>query len=561
MDDQFARGAKDFVPAPGAEPENFQSLLESYATRQRALRPGDVVRGSVLSLTNSHVLLDIGFKSEGRIPLEQVRREDFFSSLAKGSLLEAVVESLEDQEGYILLSFEKVSKQKFFVEIEAAYLTGRLIAGTITEVVKGGLIVDIGVRAFLPGSQIDLHPVRNPDELLGQRLEFRVIQFNKLRRNIVVSRRAVLEGEQDKLREETLHRLTPGSILEGVVKNITEYGVFINLGGLDGLLHKTDISWGRVCHPADFFQLGQRVRVLVLHHDPESRKISLGYKQLEPDPWKDAAARFPPGAIAEATVQSRAPYGLFVEIEKGIEGLIHKSELSWNTCEEVSLESFRTGARLPVLVLSMDVFARRLSLSLRRTRPNPWEDFQQAHRKNGIIQGTVRGVSNHGLVVEAAPGIFGRVHRSDTTWNRNVQDLAAQFQPGQGVRAVILELNAATQQLTLGLKQLEEHHWDDFFARHRIGDQVEGVVTRRLEFGAFVRLAEGIEGLCHVSEFPDWDAPELERNLRAGLAVQPRIIRLNPAEKKIGLSLRAPVAGTAAPSPGAPPAEKDMLIS
>lgn len=559
MDDQFARGAKDFVPSPGTESENFQSLLESYATKQRALKPGDVVRGSVLSLTNSYVLLDIGFKSEGRIPLEQVRREDFFGNLAKGYLLEAVVESLEDQEGYILLSFEKVSKQKFFDEIEATYLSGRLIAGTITEVVKGGLIVDVGVRAFLPGSQVDLHPVRDPEELLGRCLEFKIIQFNKLRRNIVLSRRAVLECEQDKLREETLHRLAAGCILEGVVKNITEYGVFINLGGLDGLLHKTDISWGRVRHPADFFQLGQRIRVLVLHHDLESRKISLGYKQLEPDPWKDAATRFPMGTIVEATIQSRAPYGLFVEIEKGIEGLIHKSELSWNACEEVSLEGFRPGDRLSVLVLSLDVFARRLSLSLRRTRPNPWEDFQKTHHKNDIIQGTVRSVSNHGLVVEAAPGIFGRVHRSDTTWNRNIQDLAGQFRPGQPVRTVILELNAAAQQLTLGLKQLEEHHWDDFFARHQVGDHVEGVITRRLEFGAFVRLAEGIEGLCHVSEFPNSGAEELDRSLQAGLAVRPRIIRLNPAEKKIGLSLRSPVAGSAI-EPSGRLAEKDARI-
>lgn len=559
MDDQFARGPRDFAPPLGAEPENFQSLLERYATRQRALKPGDVVRGSVLSLTHSHVLLDIGFKSEGRIPLEQVRREDFFGNLAKGYPLEAVVESLEDQEGYILLSFEKVSKQKFYEEIESAFLSGRLVPGMITEVVKGGLIVDIGVRAFLPGSQVDLHPVRDPDELVGRRLEFKIIQFNKLRRNIVVSRRAVLECEQDKLREETIHRLTPGCILEGVVKNITEYGVFLNLGGLDGLLHKTDISWGRVRHPADFFQLGQRIRVLVLHHDPESRKISLGYKQLEPDPWKDAAARFPPGSVVEATIQSRAPYGLFVEIGKGIEGLIHKSELSWNTCEEVSLEGFRPGSRLAVVVLSMDVFARRLSLSLRRTRPNPWDDFQKAHHKNDIIQGTVRTVSNHGLVVEAAPGIFGRVHRSDTTWNRNIQELAAQFKPGQPVRAVILELNAAAQQLTLGLKQLEEHHWDDFFARHRVGDQVEGVITRRLEFGAFVRLAEGIEGLCHVSEFPDTGEEELERGLQAGLAVRPRIIRLNPVEKKVGLSLRPPVADPAA-APVARQAEKDVRI-
>jgi small subunit ribosomal protein S1 len=540
MDDPFAPRAKELPQLSAAEAENFQSLLEHYETKQRALKPGDVVRGTLLSVTNNHVLLDIGFKSEGRVPLEQLRREDIFRSLTPGEIIETVVESLEDKEGYILLSYEKVSKQKIYEEMESAYRSGRLVAGTIVEVVKGVLIADIGVRAFLPGSQIDLHPVRNPDELLGRSLEFRIIQFNKLRRNIVVSHRAVLENEQGKLREKTLQKLAPRTILEGVVKNITEYGVFLNLGGLDGLLHKTDISWGRVHHPADFFRLGQTIRVMVLHFDPESQKVSLGYKQLEPDPWKDAEDRFPPGAIVDATVQSTVPYGLFVEIERGIEGLVHKSELSWNPYEHVSLDSFRAGDRLRAQVLQMDVHARRLSLSLRRTRPNPWDAFQQAHRRNDIVQGTVRSANGSGLLVEVEPGVVGRVHRSDTTWSRNLSEIATRFQAGDTVQAVILELNASNQHLTLGLKQLEDSHWDEFCACHQVGDVVKGCITRRVDFGIFVRLAEGIEGLCHVSEFPEGDNGWHEDRLQVGQAVPTRIIRLNIGEKRIGLSLRPP---------------------
>jgi len=523
-----------------AEFEDFESLLESFEQRQSQLKPGDVVTGKVLSIKDNYVYMDIDLKCEGKIPVDQVRREDFFADLRPGQSLEVLVESIEeDEDGYITLSYEKVSRAKLFDELEVAFLSGRMITGTVREIVKGGLMVDIGVRAFLPGSQIDLHPARNVKELLRQTLDFKIIQFNRLRRNVVVSRRAVLEAQLEKLRQETIVQLYPGQIVTGTVKNITEYGVFMNLGGVDGLLHKTDISWGRVNHPGDYFQLGQKIRVMVLHFDPESRKVSLGYKQMEPDPWKAAEERITPGLNMTGRIQSIAPYGIFVEVERGIEGLVHISEISWGALRpESPLGGYQAGDEVKVQVLAIDVDARRLSLSIRKTRPNPWDAFLRENRRGAILDGKIIAIDEAGLLVEVLPGLVGRVHRFDITWNRDIPNPTRLFKIGSPIRVVVLDFNPTTHRLMLGVKQLEEDGPENFFLKHHKGDLVSGVGTRRADFGVFVQLAEGVEGLCRLSEPGGEAIEEPPPNLELGQEVRMKIVRLNPHSRKIGLSFR-----------------------
>jgi small subunit ribosomal protein S1 len=516
--------------------EDFQSLLDLFEGASTALRPGSLVTGTVLSVKDNYVFVNIDYKSEGKIPLEQLRHEAFFGAITKGMSLEAVVETAEDADGYILLSFEKVGRKKVYEELEACFNTGRSVCGKAIEVVKGGLMVDVGVRAFLPGSQIDLHPVPDLCRLVGQEFELKVIQFNRFRRNVVVSRRALLEDRQLHLRQEILAKLSPGQILEGVVKNITDYGVFLNLGGLDGLLHKTDISWGRVEHPADHFRLGQRIRVMVLHHDRDSNKVSLGYKQLEPDPWKTAAERIPPGTVVTGRVQSYAPYGLFVEVERGIEGLLHRSEMSWNPFDLSFRDRFRPGDPVQVQILNIDVQARRLSLSVRRMLPNPWEQLQGRCRPGDCLEVRVCAADDYGILVEAAPQVVGRIHRSDLSWSRHPGE--APCVVGQRLQAVVLEFNPAAQKLILGLKQLEENAWEKFCSGHQPGELLQGVVTRLVDFGAFIRLADGIEGLCHISEFPEPAEPGPAAFARIGQPVWVRLLKLNPVDRRISLSAR-----------------------
>lgn len=520
------------------EVEDFESLLKSFEQNQATLKTGDVVRGTVLSVTDNYILVDIEYKSEGRIPLDQLRNADVMQDLARGSVIEAVVESIEDEEGYIILSYEKVGRQKLYDELERNFLSGRSQTGVVVELVKGGLTVDIGVRAFLPGSQIDLHPVKDLHSLLGQRLEVKIIQFNKLRRNVVVSRRAVLESYMEKIRLEIVQRLVPGNIVEGVVKNVTDYGVFMNLGGVDGLLHKTDISWGRVRHPADFFQVGDKTRVMVLHFDHEGLKVSLGYKQLEADPWKDADIKYPAGTMVDGRVTSSTEYGVFVEIEKGIEGLVHQSELSWKPEFKYTIHAFRPGSPVKVMVLEIDVQARRLSLSVRRTQPNPWQDFIGQHSAGNVLVGTIRGVNPNGLAVEVGPGVIGRVHKADISWRRAPHESAPHYRLGAQVRVVILEINADKHLLSLGIKQLEEEAWDGYCARHQVGETVEGIVTRVMDFGVFVQLDEGVEGLCHMPEAGAEPADISVSSFQAQQAVRMTILRMNMTERKIALSFR-----------------------
>ncbi|MBN2430854.1 MAG: 30S ribosomal protein S1 [Acidobacteria bacterium] len=518
--------------------EDFQALLESYERSQVSLQSGDIVEGSVLSITDNFVFLDIEYKSEGRIPLDQLKNEEWFDDLERGFRLEAVVENMEDDEGYILLSYEKISKKKLYEEIEKKFQHGETLRGRVISTVKGGLTVDVGVRAFLPGSQIDTMPVRNFTDFIGQDLEFKIIQYNARRRNIVVSHRAIIEARLARTREETIQKLVPDNVIEGVVKNVTDYGVFIDLGGIDGLLHKTDISWGRVQHPADFFRLWEKTSVIVLHYDKENQKVSLGYKQMEPDPWKNADQKYPPGSILEGTLSSLTSYGIFVEIEKGIEGLVHRTELSWDSSRKFPDPSMKPGTPFKVMVLSIDVQSRRLSLSIKRHQPNPWQQFAMTYRRGNIIDGIVRNANKFGLFIEVAPHIIGRVYPSDISWKRDIAESLDLYNPGDSVNTVILDFDPKKQRLTLGIKQLEEDIWDDYFSRHQVGDIVEGTISGLINFGAFVNLDQGIEGLCHISEFTDGIVQDPGDFFNPGQQVRMKIIKMNLAEKKISLSHR-----------------------
>jgi len=519
-----------------SEMEDFESLLENFERTQGSLKPGDTVQGSVLSIKDNFIFLDIEYKSEGKIPLEQLKNEEIYKSLEKGTILEAVVEHMEDNEGYIILSYEKIGKKKLFDELENKFCCGETIQGTIIGAVKGGLMVDIGVRAFLPGSQIDLYPVRNLQEMIGEELDLKIIQYNQRRRNIVVSRRAILESEIDKVRKQTVEQLIPGNIVEGIVKNITDYGIFVDLGGVDGLLHKTDISWGRVQHPADFFQIGLRTPVIILSFDPENMKVSLGYKQMESDPWKGADAKYPPETVIEGRISSVTSYGLFIEIEKGIEGLVHRSEISWDSAHNIPAHQFQPEALVKVMVLNIDVHSRRLSLSIKRTQPNPWYKFSQVYKKGNIIQGKVCNINKYGLFLEVNPSIVGRVFPSDISWKHDIHEAVNLYRLGDTVNTVILDLDSNRQKLTLGVKQLEEDIWDLYFSKHQVGDVVEGSITSVLGFGAFVHLDDGIEGLCHISEYSTQPIESPDEGFCLGQQVKMRIIKMNLSEKKIALS-------------------------
>lgn len=448
-DEQFY---PDGIPPVGMpDAEDFGSLLESFEKVQTILKVGDLVKGTVLAVREDHVLVDIDYKSEGKIPLHPHRSSGLRRELSCGSLIEAVVESIDDERGFVLLSREKAGRQKFFHELERAWLDGRSIPGVITEVVKGGMMVDIGVRAFMPGSQYDFRPPRDPSVLIGQNIEVRIIQFNRDRRNIVVSRRALLEVQLGHVRAEVLARLQTGTILDGTVKNITDYGVFLDLGGVDGLLHKTDISWGRVNHPGDFFQLDQRVRVLVLHFDPKSGKVSLGYKQLEPDPWKDAESRFPPGTVVTGTVTCCTEYGVFAEIAQGVEGLVHRREFSWNGDGPQIAERLQPGVEIPVVVLQLDAQARRLALSVRRTQPNPWEVFARENEIGKVLTGIVRRTNGKGLLVEVAPGLLGKILRSGIEPHGEHPAPGTPFHSGDRLKVVVNVVDIEKQAIGLGL--------------------------------------------------------------------------------------------------------------
>jgi small subunit ribosomal protein S1 len=522
--------------------EDFAAVLESFDREQaaeaaaQAFDDQHIVSGTVIKLTDKHVVVDVGLKSEGLIPIEQVVDHAGQPKLNPGDAVEVVIEREEAEGGY-LLSYEKALRHRVWDTIEKAANEKTNLTGTVLGRVKGGLTVDIGIKAFLPGSQVEVRPVRNLDAYIGQQIEIRVIKLNKKRGNVVVSRKEILEEEQTTKRSQTLEHLEEGSILTGTVKNLTDYGAFVDLGGIDGLLHITDMSWGRLTHPRDLVNVSDEIQVKVLKFDREKQRVSLGFKQLTPDPWLDAVERYPIGARVRGRVLSVTDYGAFVELEQGIEGLVHVSEMTWSKRMKHPSKLVKPGDEVETVILAVNPGDRRISLGMKQLLENPWEHLVERYPAGTTVEGRVRNLTDFGAFIEIEDGIDGLVHVSNLSWTKRVKHPSEVLKKGEKVRAVVLGVEPENRRLSLGVKQLQPDVWETFFAQHRVGDVVHGKVLRTAQFGAFVEIAEGVEGLCHVSEATDTHGVPVK--LDVGQEHDFKIIKMNPDEKKVGLSLRA----------------------
>ena len=516
--------------------ESFAELFEKSTT---TIKEGEVVRGRVLSVDEDHVQIDVGFKSEGLVPTWEFMDDDGTVLVATGDEVDVLVEESEDNQGRIVLSKEKADRLLVWEEISRAYKADAPVEGTVIARVKGGLAVDIGVKAFLPGSQVELRPVRNLEQVVGQKLEFKIIKFNKRRGNIVLSRRALLETERQRLREATLETLAAGQIVDGVIKNLTDYGAFIDLGGIDGLLHVTDMSWGRVNHPSDLFHVGDEIKVKVLKFDPESERVSLGLKQIQPDPWIDALLRYSIGKRIKGRVVSLAEYGAFVELEPGIEGLIHVSEMSWTKRIKHPSKVVTVGDEAEAVVLDVDEKDRKISLGMKQIEPNPWSVIDETYPVGTRVRGSVRNITNFGVFVGLEEGIDGLVHVSDISWTEQIKHPGEKFKKGDVVEAVVLKIDKENEKFSLGIKQLESNPWEEILKRYPVGEEATGEVTNVADFGAFVKLEEGIEGLIYSSELSTERVEKPEDVVQPGQQVTALVTKVDPVEQKISLSIRA----------------------
>jgi small subunit ribosomal protein S1 len=530
-------------PEHGTESmEDFSAALEAFEREQAAEAAaveayGDkVVSGTVIKQTEKHLVVDVGLKSEGLVPLEQVVDHTGAAKFQPGDVIDVVIEREEPEGGY-LVSYEKAQRLRVWDTIEKAANDKTPVIGTVVSRVKGGLTVDIGMKAFLPGSQLEIRPVRNLDGYLGQQIEVRVIKLNKKRGNVVVSRKEILEEEQTTKRSHTLEQLGEGAILTGTVKNLTDYGAFVDLGGIDGLLHITDMSWGRLTHPRDLVNVGDEIQVKVLKFDKDKQRVSLGFKQLTPDPWLDATERYPVGAHVKGRVLSVTDYGSFVELEQGIEGLVHLSEMTWSKRLKHPSKLVKPGDEVETVVLSVNPADRRISLGMKQLMENPWEHLTERYPAGTVVEGRVRNLTDFGAFIEIEDGIDGLVHVSNLSWTKRVKHPSEVVKKGEKVKAVVLGVEPQNRRLSLGIKQLQPDVWESFFANHRVGDVVHGKVLRTAQFGAFVEIAEGVEGLCHISEAVGDDGGPAK--LEQGQEHEFKIIKINVEEKKVGLSLRA----------------------
>ena len=516
-----------------------ESFAELFEQSVRKLQEGEVVKGKILSIDADQVQVDIGFKSEGFIDTWEFMDEGGSILVAVGDEVDVLIEETEDDEGRIVLSKEKADRLKIWDEISGAYEADQPVEGKILSRVKGGLSVDIGVKAFLPGSQVDLRPVRNLESLLGERLEFKIIKFNKRRGNIVLSRRALLEKEREKMRASTLETLEEGQIVDGVIKNITDYGAFIDLGGIDGLLHVTDMSWGRVNHPSELFRVGDEIKVRVLKFDAETERVSLGLKQIQPDPWVDAAMRYPIGVRIRGRVVSLTDYGAFVELESGIEGLVHVSEMSWTKRIKHPSKIVAISDEVEAVVLSVDETNRKISLGIKQIEPNPWSVIEEKYPIGTRVGGTVRNITNFGVFVGLEEGIDGLVHVSDISWTEQIKHPSEKFNKGDEVEAVVLKIDRENEKFSLGIKQLEANPWDGIQERYPLGTEVTGEVTNVTDFGAFVRLEDGIEGLVYSSELSAEGVDKPSAAVEVGQTVTALVTKIAPIDQKISLSIKA----------------------
>ncbi len=525
-----------------ADPDNIQydaqELNRLYDETLKPFEEGEVVLGTIIQINHDEVLVDVGYKSEGSIPLSEFSETEK-AKLKVGDQVEVYLEKKEDNNGLMVLSKEKANKIKVWEQISTAFEEKKVVEGRVLKKIKGGLTVDVGIPAFLPGSQVDLRPVKNLDVLLGKNLQLRIIKLNARRGNIVVSRRVLLEEDRAAKKQETLKVLKEGQVIEGTVKNITEYGAFIDLGGMDGLLHVTDMSWGRVRHPSELFVVGDKVEVVVLKIDANTEKISLGLKQKTEDPWAKVVEKYPVGTRTRGKVVSLVEYGAFVELEEGVEGLIHVSEMSWSRKIKHPSKFLAIGDAVEVMVLDVDKENKRISLGIKQTEPNPWELIASKYKVGDKITGKVRNLTEFGAFVEVEDGIDGLIHVSDMSWTQRIKHPAEALKKGEAVEAIILNVDPKNEKLSLGLKQLQKDPWDEIPERYPIGTDIRRAITRITDFGAFVEVEEGVEGLIHVSELDAKRKAAPQELLSVGAEMDMKVIRIDPQSRKIGLSIRA----------------------
>jgi small subunit ribosomal protein S1 len=520
-----------------SEELSYEEMVALYDGSMRHLSEGEIVQGKIIGVTSNHVVVDVGYKSEGLVPLDEFQRRGGELTVEIGDEVEVLLENAEDMEGHVLLSKRKAERMRVWADVEKSYNAGEIIHGTVLDRIKGGLTVDIGIRAFLPGSLVDIKPVKNLESLTGRQLEFKVISMDRRRKNVVLSRKAVLEKEFAAKKAETLTMLRQGAVLPGVVKNITDYGVFVDLGGIDGLLHITDISWGRVGHPSEHFGVGDEVEVVVLKFDAESERVSLGYKQRSEDPWSVVDKKYPLGARVRGKVVSLVDYGAFVELEDGVEGLIHVSEMSWTKKVVNPSKVVDVGDEVEAIVSELDLGQRRISLSLRQAERNPWEELAVSHPVGSIIEGEVRNLTEFGAFVQITDEIDGLIHVSDMSWTKRVKHPSEVLQKADSVRARITAIDVENQRVSLSIKEFLPNEWDSFIEENQVGDTVSGRVVNVTDFGLFVDVQEGLEGLAHVSEI-DVGGAKLESLYRVGDWISARILRIDEEDKKIGLTMR-----------------------
>lgn len=521
------------------QPEKMdrETLAALYDETFKNIEEGTITEGRVIDIQRDRVMVDIGYKSEGMIPVDQFSQEEL-DTLAVNDPVQVYIEQCEDSDGNLMLSKEKADKMKVWEDLEVAHNDEKQVQGKVISRIKGGMIVDIGVKAFLPGSQIDLTPVRDLDGLVGKTYNFKIIKINHRRGNVVVSRRALLEETRDKRRQSTLSTLSEGQLIEGTVKNITDYGAFLDLGGIDGLLHITDISWGRVGHPSDIFSIGDRVEVLVLKYDRDNGRISLGVKQKSADPWTKVEEKYSERSRVQGKVVSLTDYGAFVELEPGVEGLVHVSEMSWTHEVRHPSKVVSVGDQIEAQVLHVDQHSRKISLGMKQTAPNPWDIIEQKYPEGTQIEGKVKSVTDFGAFVGLDEGVDGLIHISDMSWIKHIKHPSELFKKGQSVNAVILKIDKDKERLSLGYKQLISDPWvSDIPQRYHVGDNATGQVSKVADFGVFVELEGGVEGLIHVSEIGPDMQEGLEEKFVVGQEVVAKIVKVDCEDRKIALSL------------------------
>ena len=522
-------------PAPGKE--EALGFKELYEQSLQNVQLGAVVTGKVVQINADTVMVDVGWKTEGYIPAKELRDDEGNISLAVGDEIEILVDR-RDGDGNLVLSRDKAAKIKVWDDVKVACEQNTAIKGIVLERVKGGLSVDIGIPAFLPGSQVDIRPVRDLDRFVGQTLVFNVLKYDRKRNNVVLSRRSILEYERESEKRETLERLEEGKIVEGTIKNITDYGIFIDLGGIDGLLHVTDISWGRITRPADNFSKGDRIQVKVLSFDREKERVALGLRQLINNPWETIAERYPVGTIITGRVVNVTDYGVFVELEQGVEGLIHISEMFWTREIKHPSKVLNVSDQIHVMILEVNPGAKRISLGLKQTTQNPWETLKEKYPEGTVVKGVIRNITNFGIFVGIEDGIDGLIHMSDISWRHRVKHPSEHFKKGQEIEAMVLNIDVENEKFSLGIKQIEKNPWESLDQKYQPGTVVTGKVTNLTDFGIFIELEEGIEGLVHISELSQKRVKLSSDLFAVGDMVSAVIKNIDLKNRKIRLSIK-----------------------